>query len=161
MEKAYKIFLSGIAENLFMLVDSQDYKFLVDKKWYLSSGYAYARIDGERVYAHKIIAARMGFPRGRFSHKNGNSLDNRRCNILRTNNSIALFVSKKIWKNNASKIRGITHINETGKWRARITVQGITYHLGYFENKNEAIKCRKRHEEAYMKSALKQLNQNI
>jgi hypothetical protein len=35
-------------------------------------------------------------------------------------------------------------MKDSKKWRARISVFGVAYHLGYFDDKQEAIEVRKR-----------------
>ena len=58
---------------------------------------------------------------------------------------------KVIKKNNTSGIRGIDYFKIAEKWRARITKEGITYTLGYFDNIEDAIKARIEAEDKYFK----------
>ena len=54
--------------------------------------------------------------------------------------------NNKLQKNNTSGYPGVTWHDKNGKWVARITFRGKTYHLGYFTNKDEAISVRKKAE---------------
>ena len=43
---------------------------------------------------------------------------------------------------NTSGTKGVSYENKNNKWRARIMIDGINVHLGYFENKEDAIAAR-------------------
>lgn len=45
--------------------------------------------------------------------------------------------------NNTSGVRGVTYHKAYDKWYARITVNGRTYGLGYYEHFNDAVRARK------------------
>lgn len=47
-----------------------------------------------------------------------------------------------IRKDNTSGHKGVSFIKTTGKWRAYKIIEGKHYHLGYYVNKDEAIKAR-------------------
>ncbi len=38
------------------------------------------------------------------------------------------------------KFKGVSFVKEQGKWRTQITWRGITHHLGYFDNEEDAAK---------------------
>lgn len=50
-----------------------------------------------------------------------------------------------------SSLKGIDYDSRCQKYRARLTRNGCVYHLGYFVNKNDAIKARKKAEEEFEK----------
>lgn len=52
-------------------------------------------------------------------------------------------------KDNTSGHRGVTWYKGKNKWRATINANKINYSLGYFENKEDAIKARKEAELKY------------
>ena len=59
--------------------------------------------------------------------------------------------NKNYQKNNTSGVRGVDYFKPADKWRARITKEGITYDLGYFDNIENAIKVRREAEDKYFK----------
>lgn len=67
------------------------------------------------------------------------------------NTNISKISSNKIQKNNTSGYRGVSLHRQKGKsdrWIAYIYFMGIRYHLGSYQNIEEAIKARKDAEEA-------------
>jgi hypothetical protein len=54
-------------------------------------------------------------------------------------------------KNNTSGYPGVSWAKREQKWRARIKVDGKEKHLGYFNNKDEAIRAKKYAEEKYFR----------
>ena len=70
-------------------------------------------------------------------HINGkredNNIKNLRYATFEENNR-----NRKIAKNNASSVKGVNFDKDKNKWRARITIDGIRIHLGYFDTIEEA-----------------------
>ena len=50
-----------------------------------------------------------------------------------------------------SSFKGVDYDSRCKKYRARLTRNGCVYHLGYFEEKKDAIKARKNAEEEFLK----------
>ena len=59
---------------------------------------------------------------------------------------------------NLSGFRGVYLEPKTGKWRARIKLQGKIYNLGTYTNLEDAIKARRLGEEKYFESVLETAN---
>jgi len=97
-------------------------------------------------YLHKII---HNSPEGKeVDHINGNRMDNRLSNLrvcTHRENSRNLCLKK----NNTSGYPGIVKDKRTGCWMARIKLNYKDKSLGYFKDKEEAIKCRKEAEDKY------------
>lgn len=113
------------------IIDNEDYALISQYKWYfLSNGnYACTTIGGRKnkktILMHRLI---MQTPNNMYTdHINHNGLDNRRSNLRICTNSQnqgnAVGYSKK------TKFKGI-ELLPSGKWRARINIQGKTKHLG-------------------------------
>ena len=66
----------------------------------------------------------------------------------------AISDSRKVNKNNTSGITGVGYRKDRGKWRAYIKIKRINLNLGYYENKEDAIKARRAAEERYFKPIL-------
>ena len=71
-------------------------------------------------------------------HINMNVLDNRKENLRKcTKSENARNTEKR--KDNTSGAKGVCWSAEKRKWRVTITVDKKTLHVGYFNNKNQAI----------------------
>ena len=70
-------------------------------------------------------------------HINGNGLDNRRCNLRLVSNSENTR-NQTIKNNNTSGYKGVSLYKATGRWCAKICVEGKQYFLGYFDTPEEA-----------------------
>lgn len=124
-------------------IDRQDEQLVLPHSWrYLKAGrseYAITHIGGKTVYMHRLI---MGAQLGQeVDHINRNGLDNRRSN-LRFCTSSQNKMNQKVRCDNKSGHRGITLDNQTGKWRARIKLNGREISLGRHTNIEEAVKAR-------------------
>jgi hypothetical protein len=71
-------------------------------------------------------------------HHNHNGLDNRRFNLrLATDSTNQQNARKRITKT-TSRFKGVDFVKATGKWRARIAVNGRRLFLGSFDSELEA-----------------------
>ena len=50
--------------------------------------------------------------------------------------------NKSMQSNNTSGVIGISFYKKTNKWKARIQINGVEKHLGFFNNKDDAITAR-------------------
>ena len=81
-------------------------------------------------------------------HINHNVLDNRKNNLrICTQNDNAKNKSKQI--NNTSGVTGVSWYKRYEKWRVRIQANNKDILIGYFDDKEEAIKARKEAEIKY------------
>lgn len=131
--------VSHLGHDLELLVDSQGFETLNELNGKISarkcggSIYFTVRVLGKNAYVHRILTK---CPNDKVvDHINRNTLDNRMSNLR--------VVSRSQNMLNLSGVRGVDRNKETGKWRARIFINGIEYHLGYFEHKEEAYAARK------------------
>jgi hypothetical protein len=146
--------LIPITKNKFVTVGSKDYAFLMQWCWCYSQGYA-ARMShkGEHakrriIYMHRVILERMGHENfARSDHRDRNRLNNYRHN-LRPATQRQNTCNRSIQSNNTSGYTGVGWHKRRGKWRADITINGKSKHLGYYDDPKEAIR-------AYNKAALK------
>lgn len=111
-----------------------------------AKGYLYVSIDGLRYLVHRIVYKMMTSedpPAGRdIDHLNGDRGDNRWNNlrvVSRTENNRNAQKSK----NNASGTTGVSWSNQAGKWMSQIMVDYRHYHLGLFDNLEDAVAARK------------------
>lgn len=106
------------------------------------NGYRRVKICNKAYKEHRLIFMyHHGYLPEFIDHINGKKDDNRIENLRPATRSQNAFNSK-VFKNNQS---GITGVSETlsGKWRARIRVEGKYKHLGVFDTVEEAVACRR------------------
>lgn len=119
-------------------------------KWYQRpDGYVAAnnyRGNGY-TYLHAVI---LGKPSEKkyVDHKDGNRLNNRRHN-LRLATSAQNGMNKCIRSNNTSGRTGVHWSKGKEKWCAMICAGGRHINLGYFDEIDEAIRCRRDAEYKY------------
>lgn len=63
-------------------------------------------------------------------------------------------------KNNTSGVTGVSWNSKSSKWCARIGIHKKRITLGYYENKEDAIKARKEAEEKYFKPIIEEYKGN-
>lgn len=96
--------------------------------------YIHHRSKGTKRYLHQWI---LDTPKGLQSdHINGNTLDNRRCNLQAVDRSVNCANRGKP-KNNTSGYKGVT-ITPAGNYRAVIAHRKANIHLGTFNTPEEA-----------------------
>lgn len=129
-----------LSQGQVALVDDDDFAKLSKVKWYLRSGrslYAARMIhaDGKRkiVYMHRMLMKPMN--KQVVDHRNGNGLDNRREN-LRLCTQSENQRNARLRRDNSVGLKGVARYS--GKFRARIVVNGTQIYLGLFSTPEEA-----------------------
>lgn len=59
----------------------------------------------------------------------------------------SIINSNKIPSNNTTGVKGVYYVKRLNKWNARIMFKGKSYNLGYYSNKEDAIRARKEGED--------------
>lgn len=121
------------------LVDDIDFDIATKIRWGDDShGYATAMINGKCIKLHRMI---MSANKGdSVDHINHDKADNRRNNLRICTHSENLRNVKKL-KHNTSGYKGVWWHDKTKKWRACITLNGKSIHLGLFDDKLEAARA--------------------
>lgn len=143
-----KILLGNKNENLFALIDDEDFDKVNKIKWHLGKcGYVMGteRKTRKRFYLHRfILNPRKGLI---IDHINNDSLDNRKENLRICTQSENLRNRSKM-KRNKSGFKGVSWSKVRKKWIAQIALDNKSFNLGGFVNKKNAIN-------AYKKAAIK------
>lgn len=131
---------------------------LAKKRWHASFSPAYQgggkftvmrnmrRKNGKwsTEYLHRAVMARVldrDLLRGEHvDHINGDPLDNRRVNLRLASPSENLRNRGKN-ANNKSGFKGVYYFKPTGRWHARIEVNGRHHHLGYYDTPQEGARA--------------------
>lgn len=108
------------------------------------TGHKLGYIYGIRFGAHRVAwAIHYGkWPDGEIDHINGDTSDNRICN-LRDVSHHENMMNKRTTKRNKSGINGVSWIKDRKKWYASIRYNGKTISLGKYDDKFEAARARK------------------
>lgn len=124
---------------IYTKIDKDDINKCKEIKWYYAknkdSVYIEGNLKGKKIKLHRYIL-NITDKKILIDHINRNTLDNRKLNLRFATNRDNSF-NKSIRSDNISGYIGIDFKNN--KWRAKIKYNGITIHLGYFTDKNEAI----------------------
>lgn len=130
-----------------VLVDDEDYEYLSTFKWNQAGKpgrFIYAcrsarRSLGERgttVLMHRVI---MNAPSGMMvDHRDGNTLNNQRSNLRVCTRAQNMWNAKPS-RNSTSSVKGVGFNRTSGKWIARVSVNGERKQVGTFSDKQSAI----------------------
>lgn len=135
----------ALTQGKIAVVDAADYEELSKWNWFAclnpTSGHYYAKrnlfIDG-KMTTLPMHTAIIGASPGRVpDHIDGDTLNNRRSN-LRAATPTESCINRRIFKNNKTGFRGVSHAHHGGKFAAKIRINKILIHLGYFDTAEEA-----------------------
>ncbi len=146
----YKI---PLTQGQFAIVDIEDIDLVKDRNWFAAWGkhtFSYYAQNATKNSDGKLSAVHMqrvimNAPKGVFvDHINGDTLDNRRCNLRIATQSENMRNRGKM-SLNTSGYKGVHAMGK--KWGAKITIDKKQIHLGTFDTPEEA-------HAAYCKAAL-------
>jgi hypothetical protein len=133
--------------------DMDDYDKIKDYCWYeyidKRNQYSIPRANSIDEFGNRITIKMHHIITGKYyDHINRNTFNNRKYNLRKASFS-ENSRNKSIQKNNSSGFVGVSFDNKSNKWRAYIIIDDIRKHLGFYENKEDAIKIRLEAEEKY------------
>lgn len=104
-----------------------------------ADGYIQICIMGKFYMASRIAWLIMTgkWPSHEIDHVNCDPSDNRFCNLREATRSLNC-ANRRAWRNNVSRRKGVSWHKVTGKWAARICVNGKQRHIGLFETAEAA-----------------------
>lgn len=146
-----------LTKGKYAMVDDEDYEYLNQWKWQLSSpGYAtrdqQVSWENKKQIKRKILLHRviMDCPESKeVDHIDGNRINNQKINLRVCTHQQNAWNQTKLFKHNTSGITGVYFNKLRQRWYAQIKVNGKTISLGSSKIKEEAIKIRHRAEEVY------------
>jgi hypothetical protein len=109
-----------------------------------TKGHRQIMVDGKLYMAHRLawLYVYGEHPIDLVDHINRNPDDNRICN-LRLATSSQNQQNTKTRKDNLCGQKGVSFLTKEARWRARISKNGKTIHLGRFKSFEAAINARK------------------
>jgi hypothetical protein len=146
------------AIRAYAVVDRVDLELVSQFAWHYANGYAVhtSRKGGKRMtmYMHCLI---LGLGIGSVQegdHLDLNRLNNRRSNlrvVTRAQNMQNRSAHRTSpFGDRTSRNRGVGWHKHLQRWRARATLDGITYELGYFDDEEEAASVVAEFRQAHM-----------
>jgi hypothetical protein len=104
-----------------------------------SRGYRQIQIAGRVYKAHRLIWLHVHgeWPSQQIDHINGVRDDNRIGNLRQASNQQNCLNTTRTFGETASGLRGVS-VHQPGCWRARISINGRTKHLGLFPTPQQA-----------------------
>jgi len=138
-----------LTKGTFAIVDDEDFDFLNQYKWKLSTkGYAERTVylgspetNKPKYGAEKMHRVILKVPKGVFTdHINGNRLDNRKENLRKCNNQENC--RNTIKKRAAySKYKGVTYCKRDKVWTAQVRINGKHVFRKSFKNEMDAVRA--------------------
>lgn len=114
------------------IIDAEDFMTVVPYRWSSRGAKKIYAASGKKLMHRLILSAPKGEP---IDHANGNSLDNRRCNLrmcsYQQNN-----LNRESWKKEYKGVRK----RKTG-WAARTHLNGESYGLGIYHTEEDAARA--------------------
>jgi len=126
------------------LVDDEDFEWLNQWKWYHDKGYAAretasrGKPQRKRIAMHRLIVDPP--PGMETDHRNGDGLDNRRCN-LRTCTHKQNSANSGKSASASSRYKGVSWHRQNRKWQSFIGVNGRRKYLGCFRSEEQAARA--------------------
>lgn len=129
--------------------DLEEYNKIKDYCWSKNNnGYIVTNYNNSSKPIHQII---MNYPDDmEVDHKDRNKLNNRKENFRIATHS-QNSMNKDLQSNNTSGIIGVSWYSNRNRWSSEIMLNKKKIHLGYFINKEDAIKARLEAEVKYFK----------
>lgn len=140
-------YVQGHSDTGDFIFDIADYDRVKSHYWRPSTkGYIITEIDNHQVSLHRYLLNPL--PEMQIDHINHDKSDNRR------NNLRVVSQNENQWNmgptaQNTSGVKGVAWNKRNKKWVAFIYHRGNRYHLGTFDNKEDAISARHAAEEKY------------
>lgn len=102
-------------------------------------GYLYITVDGVKYGAHRLALLYVTgeLQAEDIDHRNGLRADNRYANLRRAGRAINNQNRRFLRSDNTSGFTGVSQ-TPSGKWRARVSLQGRERHLGRFSTPEQA-----------------------
>lgn len=142
--------LHGCGGGHVALIDAEDYEMLAPHKWMA------CRYHGKSIYAQRSIKGGNGKtsyttikmhrvilklrPGEQGDHINGDTLDNRRCNLRKVTNQQNQWNRRK-GRASGTPFKGIQWSDKASGWRAKIRVHGRQIYLGTFDTPEDAARA--------------------
>lgn len=121
------------------IVDDEEYERVSPYNWYVKGNKNVAtNIRGKQVFMSHLVLNIDGHQR--VAYLNGDTLDLRKSNLKIVSRQELAFKKRKS-NGTSSQYKGVCWKKETARWSAKITYNGKTRHLGYFDDETDAARA--------------------
>lgn len=121
-----------------VIIDDEDFDKVKNFTWYYDKGYIVALVKGQRVLIHRLIlSAKEDVV---VDHKNGNTLDNRKCNIRVCTHAQNVANAKKRG-GCKSKFKGVFPNKNKTRWLVYCGPNTQNRYIGSYGTEIEAAKA--------------------
>lgn len=120
-----------------ILVSDEDWHDFSKQSWYIDN-YGYA-LNASNKKMHKLLV-KCDDKSKVIHHRNSNTLDNRRENLVVATRSENAHQKKKR-SNTSSKYFGVCFVKHLSKWESKFYKNGQKYYVGVFENEVDAARA--------------------
>lgn len=123
----------------FAKVDPEDFDWLSEFTWRgNSSGYAIRSVWSKTYFMHRDISQP---PEGMFTdHINGDTLDNRRCNLRICSHAENMKNRRKNTRGE-SQFKGVSRSKYEGRWQAIIGANNRNFNCGTYDTEEDAARA--------------------
>jgi len=141
--------LVSLTQDQFAIVDSCDYDFVNQWKWYASKvptkiGYLWYVMRKTRgpnrktLMLHRVLAAHIGLPYSEeYDHRDNNPLNNARSNLRPSSRSNQRGNTRKS-PGKSSRHKGVSWAKDRLRWRPGIKIHGKRIGLGDYVDEDDA-----------------------
>lgn len=140
-----------LTQGKYAIVDPERYDELARYKWFAvrsERGYYAMRMvkakRGSRVRQRAVRMHRVVLkpPEGKFiDHINHNGLDNRIANLRIVTRQQNMWNKRKQRGSYSSKYKGVTWLKSANRWQVRMTYDGRSMFIGYFDDETAAARA--------------------
>lgn len=105
-----------------------------------ADGYVVVRVDGVSYLAHRLAWAYVTGvqPGPDVDHEDGNGENNRFSNLRNGSHKFNMGNQREARSNNSTGVLGVSQCKASGRYKARIVVDGRLKHLGYHDDVESA-----------------------
>ena len=126
-----------IIKNNTIIIDKETYKLMYKHTWYVDQNYVKT---GNKLLSRMVMNCNENDNNLVVDHINGNTLDNRKCNLRQITQSQNTL--NRSSKKSSSKYIGVYYHKITKKWAATISIDGKSIYLGIFDREQDAALAR-------------------
>ena len=121
-----------------IIVDDDNWYDLMKYKWHMKDEYATTDINCKKIRMHRYICGVLDDEKYIVDHANQIKTDNRKINLRKSTHGANNHNVDRKSNESTSKYKGVDYSKNDMKYRARISHDKKSIHIGYFVNETDA-----------------------